>query len=151
MKERAMTTAIPATTTILKTVFFNAPRETVWEFLTDKDKLALWYHPAENSLKEGEDYTLGQKTDDGVTSRQIWGTVLKMDAPSLLIHTFIIAPFAGTETTVTWILEEAAGGTRLSLKHEGIAEAVGEAAPQLLAALDQGWDKHLGDLRTTVN
>jgi len=26
--------------TIVKTVFFTAPRETVWSFLTDKDKLA---------------------------------------------------------------------------------------------------------------
>jgi len=35
------------TTTITKSIFFNAPRETVWAFLTDKDKLGEWYHPAE--------------------------------------------------------------------------------------------------------
>lgn len=145
-----MSNVTPATTTILKTVFINAPNETVWEFLTDKDKLALWFHPAQADLKEGERYALIRKADDGATVKQIWGTVLKMDPPNTLIYTFIIAPFEDKETTVTWILEEAAGGTRLSLKHEGIAEAVGHAAPQLLAALDQGWDVHLGDLRKTA-
>jgi len=46
------------TTTINKTVFFNASRETVWAYLTEKDKLAQWFHPAENDLLEGEEYKL---------------------------------------------------------------------------------------------
>jgi len=46
------------TTTINKTVFFNASRETVWAYLTEKDKLAQWFPPAENDLLEGEEYKL---------------------------------------------------------------------------------------------
>jgi len=71
-----------------------------------------------------------------------------MNAPSKLVTTFVIEPFNGNETTVTWILDEAAGGTRLLLTHEGIAEATGEAAMHLLTALDNGWDRHLSDLRS---
>ncbi|MEP3280275.1 MAG: SRPBCC domain-containing protein [Stappiaceae bacterium] len=134
------------TTTISKTVFFNAGRETVWAFLTDKDKLGAWYHPARADLKQGEKYELIKKTDDS-GQPIIWGKVLTMDPPSKLVTTFVIGPFDGAETTVTWILEEAAGGTRLSLTHEGIAEATGPAAMQLLMALDDGWDEHLGSLR----
>jgi uncharacterized protein YndB with AHSA1/START domain len=138
------------TTTISKTVFFNASRATVWSFLTDKDKLAQWFHPAEADLTEGEDYALVRKTDDGLSVRQIWGRVLKMEAPSKLVYTFVIDPFNGAETTVTWVLEEAAGGTRLSLTHEGVAEATGNAAMQLLMALDHGWDEHLDRLRKSA-
>ena len=133
--------------TIIKTVFFNAPRETVWSFLTDKDKLGEWYHPAEENLAEGEEYSLYRVDQNDRKIRQIWGHVIKMDYPSELVTTFNIDPFGGTETTVTWRLEEAAGGTRLSLTHEGIAEAAGEAKMHLLQALDKGWDEHLGELR----
>lgn len=134
-------------TTISKTVFFNASPESVWPFLTDKDKLGEWYHPAENDLKAGKDYALYRLADDGEKVRQVWGRVVEMSAPNKLVTTFIIDPFAGNETTVTWVLEESAGGTRLSLIHEGIAEATGEAAMHLLMALDNGWDNHIADLR----
>ena len=139
------------TTTITKSVFFNASRETVWDFLTDKDKLGEWYHPAETDLAEGENYTLYRVDENDNKIVQISGRVLEMNAPSKLVTTFVIGPFNGNETTVTWILDEAAGGTRLLLTHEGVAEATGEAAMHLLTALDKGWDEHLSDLRQTAN
>ncbi|MGI9425814.1 MAG: SRPBCC family protein [Hyphomicrobiaceae bacterium] len=135
------------TTTIIKTVFFDASRETVWSFLTDKDKLGAWYHPAEADLAEGEPYELYKVDDDGARARLIWGRVLKMQPFDKLVTTFCIAPFGGRETTVTWQLSESAGGTRLHLTHDGIADAAGEATLRFLKALDDGWDQHLGDLR----
>lgn len=137
-------------TTIFKSVFFNAPRDVIWSYLTDKDKLGIWYHPAESDLKAGSDYTLIGQNEDGTSKPQVWGHVLEMNKPSKLVTTFNIPPFQGVETTVTWILEEAAGGTRLSLTHEGIAEAGGTAAMHLLMALDDGWDRHLGRLRESA-
>lgn len=137
-------------TTITKSAFFDASRDTVWSFLTDKDKLGEWYHPAEANLAAGEDYSLYRIDENDQKVAQITGRVLEMNAPSKLVTTFVIGPFQGNETTVTWILDEAAGGTRLSLTHEGIAEATGEAAMQLLMALDNGWDKHLSDLRGCI-
>ena len=122
------------TTSITKTAFFNVPRETVWSYLTDKDKLAEWYYPAMADLAPGDDYCL-----------------YALEAPSKLVTSFVIAPFGSNSTTVTWLLEEAAGGTRLHLSHEGIAEASGDAAMQLLMALDDGWDKHIAALRASVN
>lgn len=137
-------------TTISKTVFFNASPESVWLFLTDKDKLGEWYHPADKNLEVGKDYVLYRLADNGEKVRQIWGRVVEMKPPYKLVTTFIIDPFAGNETTITWVLEESAGGTRLSLSHEGIAEATGEAAMHLLTALDKGWDNHIADLRESV-
>ena len=132
---------------ITKTAFFSAPRETVWSFLTEKDKLAEWFHRADADLVEGRDYALVAKGEDGVDVKQCWGKVLRMDRPSTLIYSFTIKPLAGRMTTVTWTLEDALGGTRLTLRHEGIDEAADEAALGLLMALDKGWDQHLARLR----
>ena len=139
------------TTTITKSIFFNATREVVWAFLTDKNKLGEWYHPAEADLALGQKYSLYRIDENDKKITQITGRVLQMNVPSKLVTTFIIDPFQGNETTVTWILDEAGGGTRLLLEHEGIAEATGNAAMHLLTALDAGWDKHLAVLRNLAN
>lgn len=136
--------------TITKTVFFATSRETVWSFLTDKDKLAQWFHPADADLVEGQDYALVGKAEDGSTVKQCWGNVVQMDPPTSLVYSFTIKPLAGAMTTVSWMLEEVHGGTKLTLKHEGIGAAAVESALGLLMALDEGWDKHLGSLRSEL-
>lgn len=135
-------------TTLTKSIFLAAPREVVWAFLTEKDKLALWFHPAEDDLMLGQDYALVNTGDDGTVSKMCWGEVLEMDAPAHLKYSFTIKPLGGAMTTVIWTLEAVNGGTKLSLEHAGISAAAGEAAMGLLMALDAGWDKHLGSLRT---
>lgn len=136
--------------TITKTAFFDAPREVVWSFLTDREKLGRWYHPARENLAEGQDYTLTRTGDDGAQVALIWGKVLEMRAPSLLRVTFVIEPMGSGETEVTYILEEALGGTRLTLIHEGVGAAMAGEALGLLGHLDPGWDEHIGKLRAAV-
>ena len=138
-------------TTIIKTCFFKTSRETVWAFLTQKDKLEQWFHPSTADLAEGEDYALVEKQEDGSESTVCWGNVISMDEPSSLVYTFTIGPLNGAMTTVTWTLEEIHDGTRLTLKHEGISKAAGEAAMGLLMALDKGWDVHLDSMRVSIN
>ncbi|MEZ5893669.1 MAG: SRPBCC domain-containing protein [Parvularculaceae bacterium] len=38
---------------IVKTVFLKAPPEHVWKFLTQPEKLALWFHLGERELTPG--------------------------------------------------------------------------------------------------
>ncbi|HFB54888.1 MAG TPA: SRPBCC domain-containing protein, partial [Hellea balneolensis] len=45
-------------TTLVKTIFIDAPPQAVWEYLTNKDKLGEWFHPADVSLEENGDYAL---------------------------------------------------------------------------------------------
>lgn len=137
-------------TKLIKTVMFEAPASKVWEFLTDKDKLGIWYHPAEANLEVDKDYALISTGDDGEKKRLIWGRVLEMQPHDRLVTTFCIAPFEGGETTLTWELQEASGGTLLTLTHDGIAEAAGEAALPLMMALDKGWDGHFEDFRAAA-
>ena len=133
---------------ISKSIFLAAPRDTVWAFLTDKDKLGEWFHEAEADLADQQPYCLIKQADDGATVKMCWGDVLEMQKPSRLVYTFTIKPLGGAMTTVTWTLDEVHGGTKLSLTHKGIDKAAGDAAMGLLLALDAGWDKHLADLRS---
>ncbi|MFK7992915.1 MAG: SRPBCC domain-containing protein [Granulosicoccus sp.] len=135
-----------STTIINKTIFIDAPKETVWDYLTDKNKLGEWFHPATENLEEGKPYTLLGDAND-TSTRMCWGDVLKAIKPLQLSYTFKIKPLGDAVTTVHWTLEDAAGGTRVTLLHEGIGEAAGDAALGLLMALDKGWDEHFGKLR----
>jgi len=138
-----------STTTINKTIFLATDRETVWDYLTDRHKLGEWFHPADADLAEGKPYTLLADAADP-ESKMCWGEVLTANKPALLSYSLTIKPLGGAMTTVTWTLEEAAGGTRVTLTHEGIGEAGGEAALGLLMALEEGWDKHFSKLRAQM-
>jgi len=135
-----------STTTITKSIFLKASKETVWDYLTDKDKLAQWFHPAAANLEEGKPYALLSSAEDA-SSKICWGDVLSAKKPSFLSYTFTIKPMGDAVTTVSWKLEDAAGGTRVTVVHEGIGEAGGDAALGLLMALEEGWDKHFVKLR----
>ncbi len=133
--------------TLTKTVILKASPATVWEYLTNKDKLAEWFHAADTHLTEGKDYALLGTQDDGSQSKLCWGSVLKATPPSELVYTFTCSPLNGLLTTVTWQLSEVAGGTCVTLIHEGIPEASGGAALPMLMDFDKGWDEHFTRLR----
>ncbi len=137
-----------ATDTITKTIFIKAPQDVVWEFLTKKDKLALWFHPAESDLQLDRDYALVEAGTDGEFRKLCWGQVLEMRPPSHMLWSFTVQPLQGAMTTVQWTLDTVPGGTRITLIHRGVSKAAGEAAMGLLMALDKGWDEHFSAMRT---
>lgn len=123
-----------------------APREIVWTFLTDKDKLGKWFHPAQSDLLEGQPYTLLEDAKNP-DSKICWGEVLTAKMPVFLSYTFTVKPMGSAMSTVSWALDEIPGGTRVTLTHKGIQES-GEAAwLELLMALDKGWEEQLSNLR----
>lgn len=134
---------------IVKTVFFKASQETVWAFLTESEKLAQWFHRTDADLETGRDYALLIDRDDGSADKICWGKVLEMVPPSRLVYSFTFKGLKDVVTTVTWTLEEALGGTRLTLLHEGIA-AAGPEALGFISSLDAGWDEHFSKLRPTI-
>lgn len=121
--------------------------------LFDRKKLAIWFHLADKDFVEGEDYVLLRDPDGGAgDDNKIYsGQVIRMSPPDELDCTFTVHMLAGTTTTLTWKLEEVFEGTRLTLKHEGIDEAVGDQAFGLLRSMDVGWDKHFATLRDAAS
>jgi len=132
-------------TTINKSIYLKADKPTVWAFLTEIDKVKIWFHRYDTDLAAGRDYKIfGQESGDQLG----FGTVLRAEPHDLLEYTFAIGPMQGASSTVTWTLEQAVGGTRLNLEHSGLsddAEAFG-----LILALDAGWDEHMGRMRAPV-
>lgn len=130
---------------LMKTIYLRATPAKVWEYLTDPEKLAVWFHKPQVALTEGDYEMYGAESGD----RLMWGEVLISEPFSRLEYTFSIAPMAGKFSTVRWTLEEVAGGTKLSLRHEGLAQ--GTEAFGLTLALDKGWDEHLATLRGALH
>lgn len=135
-----------AESVITKTVFFSVAPEVLWPYLTEREKLRLWFHPSEADLSVGEDYALVNESGDG-TEKLCWGSVLSMSPPNEMEWTFSIQPLGGAMTKVLWQLEAVAGGTRLTLRHEGVEAAAAAGALGMLMALDEGWDEHFAKLR----
>ena len=129
-------------TTLRKSIVLAAPRETVWDYLTQPDKLAIWFHPPKVPLSEGQPLEMfGADSGDLL----MWGKVITARAPEYLEYTFTIKPMGDAVSTVKWHLESLEGGTRLSLEHSGLPE--GAEGFGLLMALDKGWDEHLARMR----
>lgn len=132
-------------TVIRKSLFLKASPAQVWAYLTDPQKLAIWFHKPETALVDGEYAMYGAESGDKI----MWGKVLLAEPYSRLEYTFTITPMGDHVSAVKWSLEEVPGGTHLSLVHEGLPQ--GAEAFGLTLALDKGWDDHLARMRASVH
>ncbi|MDX8348218.1 SRPBCC domain-containing protein [Cognatiyoonia sp. IB215446] len=128
-----------------KSIYLKATPAQVWAYLTEPEKLAIWFHKPNNVLVDGPYEMFGVESGD----RLMWGEVLVAEPFRRLEYTFTIKPMGDRTSMVKWALEEVAGGTRLSLRHEGLPQ--GEEAFGLMLALDEGWDDHLARMRKSVH
>lgn len=128
-----------------KSVYLNASQEQVWAYLTDPDKLAIWFHKPKAPLVAGEDYAM-YGAESG--NKLMWGKVLKSDPFERLEYTFTIAPMGDTLSVVKWRLQAISGGTNLTLEHSGLPQGVD--AFGLTLSLDKGWDEHIGRMRADL-
>lgn len=133
-------------TTIRKAIYLQASREVVWDYLTQPDKLATWFHAPKTPLAEGRKLEMfGTESGD----KLIWGDVKVARAPEYLEYSFTVKPMGDAVSTVKWTLETVAGGTRLSLEHVGLPQ--GADAFGLTLSLDKGWDEHIARMRTHIH
>lgn len=134
------------TNTLIKTIVLAAPREKVWEYLTQPELLAKWFHAPKSPIAEGQKLEMfGADSGD----KMIWGDVRTARAPEYLEYTFSVGPMGDAVSVVKWTLETIDAGTKLTLEHEGMPE--GAAAAGLLMAIDKGWDEHMGAMRADIN
>ena len=134
------------TETILeKSIYLRATPAQVWAYLTEPEKLAIWFHKPSAPLVEGDYEMFGTESGE----RLMWGAVLVAEPYSRLDYSFTIAPMGDAVSMVKWRLTEVPGGTRLSLRHEGLPQ--GAPAFDLMLALDKGWDDHLARMRASAH
>lgn len=130
---------------IRKSILLRATPDKVWAFLTDPDKLAIWFHRPNTPLLDGGYEMIGDESGE----RFMWGEVQVAEPFFRLEYTFEIGPMGGAASLVKWTLTEVAAGTQLSLEHSGLPQ--GAEAFDLSLALDKGWDEHMGRMRDDLN
>lgn len=132
--------------TLRKSILLKANKEQVWAYITDPDKLAIWFHRPKEPLTGGAAYEM-YGTESG--NKLMWGDVLAAAPFDRLEMTFSIAPMQGASSNVVWTLETVTGGTRLSLEHSGLPSS--EETFGLALALDKGWEDHMARLRVDAH
>jgi len=132
--------------TLRKSIYLKATKEQVWAYLTDPDKLAIWFHKPKDVLADGAEYEMFGTTSG---DKLMWGTVNQATPFDYLEYTFTITPMGDATSTVKWTLEDADHGTRLQLEHVGLPQS--QEAFGLLLALDKGWDEHLTRMRASLH
>lgn len=133
--------------TLVKTIILRAPPERVWDFLTEPNLIARWFHEGESTLTAGQPYSLVRENPVSDDPRMVWGDVLEAVRPERLVYSFTYhSQPEALDGTVTWELEPLPGGTKLTLTHTstgGTPEELWDEAK----GTDSGWDEHLTRLR----
>jgi len=112
---------------ILASVEIPAPAERVFRALTTIDATE-WWGPADSyraTKWEGDARPGGRWRASGVgaggAELSVEGVYLEVEAPRRIVKTWMAAWDGGRTTTVTYRLEPIEGGTRVTLRHEGLA------------------------------
>jgi uncharacterized protein YndB with AHSA1/START domain len=125
----------------LWSIDINAPREEVWKALTTPGIIQPFYF---NSLLDAEirpGGPMNYRTPDGKRVL-ITGRVLEVEANSKLVHEFRFADLPEPSQTVAFELNDIAEGTRVTIRHDGLA-----AAPKHSSRVSNGWNRILKNLK----
>ena len=97
---------------------YNAPIETVWQAITDRDKMEQWYFKLDAFKPEvGFEFRFSGGSEE--KSYLHICKITEIVPGKKLTHTWQYDSYAG-ETYVTWELFEEGGRTRLRLTHTGL-------------------------------
>jgi len=136
--------------TIVATIEIRATLEAVFRSLTTPEELVRWwgaegaYRTSEwtTDLRAGGKWRASGKGADGQTF-SVEGTILAIDPPRKLVQTWKADWDGSKETKVTYTLDPIAGGTRITVLHEGFA-----GRPESCEGHRSGWELVLGWLES---
>ncbi len=132
---------------IIQKISISAPVETVWRYLSERERISKWLLEASASPMVGEGFRLtGTPKNDWDGS--IICRVREMEAPHKIVFTWNDNLLAH-DTLVTITLKSENGGTRLQLVHEGWEKVSGDVE-QHIRDHAAGWSDHLGILQQSL-
>ena len=110
----------------------------VFQALASREVITWWVNPGVFDTREwtGDVRVGGSWSASGVARGAPYtlvGEFLEVDPPRKLVQTWQMKGTPGSPSTVTYMLETIPGGTRLTVRHSGIA------APDQRANVGAGW------------
>ena len=114
------------------------PAEKVWRALTDPALLGKWLMENDIAPVVGHRFTMRAQPIPGRWDGRVACEVLAVEPLKLLRYSWRGGQL---DTTVTWTLHAAPGGTRLHLSHAGFTEQDRYAFENM----SQGWKSHLAE------
>jgi uncharacterized protein YndB with AHSA1/START domain len=142
---------------IEKQITLRAPKSRVWRALTDSQEFGTWFRVnLEGPFKVGG-VTRGQITHPGYEHVVMEVTVVKMDPQDVFAyrwHPYAIEPgvdYSKEPTTlVEFRLEEAKGGTRLTVTESGFDKIPAHRRDEAFRMNDQGWAGQITNIQRHV-
>jgi len=142
---------------IVSEIDIAAPPEQVFRALVDPEQVLKWWGQAgvyqckefDADLRPGGHWRSAGIGPDG-RGFEITGEYLEVDAPHLLVHSWIASWTGKAKTTVRWELERVANGTAVRLSHSGLAAYPGIGENYRGWARMLGWIKALLETGETV-
>jgi len=134
----------PVQDSIEAEIFIAAPPDRVFRALVESQQVLAWWGQAgvyrctefNSDLRVG-----GQWRSVGVGGESdrftVTGEYLEVDSPRLLVYSWVASWTGDAKTTVRWELEPTEQGTRVRLRHSGLA-----AHPEIAQAY-RGWPRML--------
>jgi uncharacterized protein YndB with AHSA1/START domain/DNA-binding transcriptional ArsR family regulator len=123
--------------------YITSSADRVWQALVDADLTArYWGHSNVSTWEPGARWE--HRRTDGSGIADVAGTVLEAEPPHRLVLTFEAPDGAGEASQVTFTIEPYADIVRLTVTHEGLADAADHEAAML------GWSSVCANLKTLL-
>jgi uncharacterized protein YndB with AHSA1/START domain len=127
--------------TIKRSIWINAPRERVWQAVSEPEQIAAWFAPGMTFKMENNIVSILM---DGQFIDVAWVEVLE---PPRQLTT---RPLPGKQTATTYLLEEENGGTRFTVTEMGLEALPADEREQYMERNGGEWEKALGNLNAYI-
>ncbi len=146
-----------STDQIEKTIFLRAPRSRVWRAIANAEEFGTWFGAKFESGFAPGARVKGRITTPGYEHVIMDITIERVDPERLLSlrwHPYAIEPgvdYSGEPTTlVEFRLEEAPGGTRLTVTESGFDRIPVSRRAEAFRMNDQGWAEQMKNIERYV-
>jgi uncharacterized protein YndB with AHSA1/START domain len=122
----------------------------VFQALASREVIEWWVNPGVFDTREwnGDVRVGGQWSASGMARGAPYtlvGEFLEVDPPRKLVQTWQMKDMPGAPSTVTYMLEKIAGGTRLTVRHSGLV------APDQRTNVGAGWRSSFDQLAENMS
>ncbi len=128
--------------TIERSIWIAAPRERVWQAVTDPAQIAQWFAPGTSFSQKGNMICMRRGEMD------IEVALIELVDPPRQI---ITRNLPNRSITTTYTLEEENGGTRFTVTETGFESLSEDARKERLEQDDKGWEMALENLKAYLD